>query len=316
MNNFFRQGRPMARFLFSFCFLTIFASTCMGAAPHIVVSLAPLKSLADDLMKGVGTATLLVQEETSGHDFRLRPSHLRQLEKADLVVWIGPSMESFLVPFANHHPQKMMTLLEIDGMTLLPERHACHHHDDRHDHHHGDPVDPHIWLSIENMKHFVKTLSITLQERDTLHLHQYKENEENLIQKLSDLQEEIKTTLSSQKEKSFFVFHDGYQYFEKEYGLGPSHHLVLDPEQGLSLKRLRELKDQTEEFPGACLIADASLGKQRVDKMAATLGLSATLVDPIGFGRKAKAPHPYEKILKSLALNFQSCLSPKEQESS
>lgn len=288
----------------------------MGAPPQIVVSLAPLKSLADDLMKGMGTATLLVQEETSGHDFRLRPSHLRQLEQADLVVWVGPSMEGFLVPFANHHPHKMLTLLETEGMTLLPERHACHHHEDHHDHKHSDSVDPHIWLSIENMKHFVKTLSASLQERDTLHVHQYKENEEALMQKLSDLQEEIKTILSSEREKPFFVFHDGYQYFEKEYSLGPSHHLVLDPEQGLSLKRLRELKEQTEESPGACLIADASLGKERVEKMASTLGLSATLVDPLGFGRKSKAPHAYEKILKSLALNFQTCLSPKSQEPS
>lgn len=310
MNNFFGHVCFGMRFIFLLGFFCMIAPTCMGASPRVVVSLAPLKSLVDDLMTGIGTSTLLVQEENSGHDFRLRPSHLRYLEKADLVVWIGPDMEGFLVPFARHSPHKMFTITQIEGIEPLPQRHVCHHHDTSRPHFHHDAVDPHVWLSINNMKHFVKALSLSLQERDAAHHHQYKKNEEELLQKLSNLQEDITKTLSPHKEKPFFVFHDSYQYFENEYGLGPSHHLVLDPEQGLSLKRLRELKEQTEESPGACLIADASIGKGRIEKMATTLGLKATLVDPLGFGRRSKSPRSYEQTLMALAKNFQACLSP------
>ncbi|MDX2494706.1 MAG: zinc ABC transporter substrate-binding protein, partial [Desulfuromusa sp.] len=66
------------------------------AAPLVVVSIKPLHSLVAGVMQGVGKPLLLVKGGGSPHGYVLRPSEARALAKAQLVVWVGHELESFL----------------------------------------------------------------------------------------------------------------------------------------------------------------------------------------------------------------------------
>ena len=39
---------------------------------------------------------MLLPDGASEHDYSLRPSDVKRLQNADLVVWIGPEMEAFM----------------------------------------------------------------------------------------------------------------------------------------------------------------------------------------------------------------------------
>ena len=85
------------------------------AGPAVVASIKPIHSLVANLMQGAGEPTLLVRAGGSPHGYNLRPSEVHNLEAADLVVWVGPQLESFMVrPLAN---------LELNGhlLTLLEQ---------------------------------------------------------------------------------------------------------------------------------------------------------------------------------------------------
>lgn len=128
------------------------------AAPEVVVSILPLHSLVAQVMRGVGEPHLLMPAGQSPHGGQLKPSQVKQLNAADLIIWVGPSFEQAatkLIARNNRHA-RVVTLLEDDSMLRLPVRegglweahdHAHGHgghndHDDAHDHDgHGDAHD-------------------------------------------------------------------------------------------------------------------------------------------------------------------------------
>ena len=121
----------------------------------VVASVKPIHSLAAAVMQGVATPSLLLEAGQSPHTYALTPSEAATLERADLVVWVGPALESFLVRPVRSiaGPEASFPLIRLDGLSVLRTReggtwtghahtHANgagggHDHGDTHGHDHG-----------------------------------------------------------------------------------------------------------------------------------------------------------------------------------
>ena len=103
-------------------------------APTAVASIKPIHSLLAGVMEGAGQPTLLVPGGASPHTFSLRPSDAQAIEDADIVVWVGEDLESFLVqPLdALANDAYILELSRAEGITLLRFREggAWDEHDD------------------------------------------------------------------------------------------------------------------------------------------------------------------------------------------
>ena len=115
-----------------------------------VASIKPIHSLLSGVMEGAGEPSLLVRGGASPHTWTLRPSDAHALEHADLVVWVGEGLESFLVqPIeALTSDAYVLELSRAEGITLLRMREGGawdeHDHDDDHaDSHEDDHEDEH-----------------------------------------------------------------------------------------------------------------------------------------------------------------------------
>ena len=102
--------------------------------PKVVVTIKPLHSLVSGVMKGVGEPTLLLKGATSPHHFQLKPSDARSIKNADLIVRVGPLLETPLNRTLNNLSQekKVLNAMGVKGVKLLKARSPHHHHD------HGD----------------------------------------------------------------------------------------------------------------------------------------------------------------------------------
>lgn len=122
--------------------LLAFANGSM-AAPKVVTSILPVHSLVAGVMKGVGEPTLLVRGSASPHNYALRPSEARALERADVIFWIGEDLETFLTkPLASLGKKaRIVTLSTAAGVNLLEVREGgaweTHEHGEGHDDAHG-----------------------------------------------------------------------------------------------------------------------------------------------------------------------------------
>lgn len=103
------------------------------AEPKVTVSIKPIHSIVSALMEGVGTPSLLVSGASSPHDFALKPSDAQQLQSADIVFWVGHSLEGFLEKPLETIAKNAVNveLLDAGGIKAVPFREGGH---DDHDH--------------------------------------------------------------------------------------------------------------------------------------------------------------------------------------
>jgi zinc transport system substrate-binding protein len=95
-----------------------------AAEIDVVASIKPVHSLVVGVMQGVGEPVLLVKGTGSEHSYSLRPSEARALEQAEVVLWVGETMETFLIkPLrALAGDARVIELREVPGLTLLATR--------------------------------------------------------------------------------------------------------------------------------------------------------------------------------------------------
>ncbi|NBC34160.1 MAG: zinc ABC transporter solute-binding protein [Alphaproteobacteria bacterium] len=123
-----------------------------------VATIKPVQSLAAAVMGDRGSPHLLIRGAASPHVYSFRPSDAEALQQADIVFWVGPALETFLVDplVALAEETRRVTLAEAPGVTLLAYReggpfaahdHAGegedHGHDTDHAHDHGHEHDGH-----------------------------------------------------------------------------------------------------------------------------------------------------------------------------
>lgn len=112
------------------------------AEVNVVASIKPVHSLVASVMKGVGKPGIIIESGGSPHTFAMKPSQAALLEKADVVFWIGPQIESFLAkPLeAIASKAKAVELLDTKGLVKLKLREggAFEAHDDHDDHGHAE----------------------------------------------------------------------------------------------------------------------------------------------------------------------------------
>ena len=122
---------------------------------QVVVSVRPVALLVQELTQGltVEVNTLLPQGATP-HDYALKPSDIKAIAAADVVVWMGAVNE----PYLKGAVAKAKTSVDWSaqpGLIRLPLRETMH--GDHHDHaHHGGhehanaAYDLHFWMSLDN----------------------------------------------------------------------------------------------------------------------------------------------------------------------
>jgi zinc transport system substrate-binding protein len=110
----------------------------VAAAIDVVASIKPVHSLVASVMQGIGEPVLLVKGTGSEHSYSLRPSEARALEQAEVVFWVGETMETFLIkPLrALAGNATVIELWEVPDLTLLATREGgmweAHEHGDEH----------------------------------------------------------------------------------------------------------------------------------------------------------------------------------------
>ena len=138
----------MSRLLTTVSTVTFLAtSSVLADVPKVVTDIAPVHSLVSQVMDGIGVPDLIVPNEASPHDYRLRPADAEAIENAKLIFWMGegltPWMERALTALSND--ADVVELLALNETEVLPFREGAlfeaHDHDDHDGHDHSMNID-------------------------------------------------------------------------------------------------------------------------------------------------------------------------------
>ncbi len=287
------------------------AGACL-AAPRTVVTIKPIHSLVAGVMSGVGTPVLLVTGAGSPHGHVLKPSQARALAAADLVVWVGPEMESFFIkPAASFgEDSRLVTLLAHEGLIRLRAREGGawdseHGHDagDRH-----DGFDPHIWLDPANARVIVKLLAEKLSEIDVENAASYRGNADRMILELTALERDLAALIAPLRGIPFVVFHDAYQYFEARFGVNAIGSISVSPERRPSARRLVEMRARLTGSGAVCLFTEPQFPAKLADTVREGTTVKISGLDPLGASIEP-GPKAYATLMRNLAASLRTCLA-------
>lgn len=310
------------------------ASTAAGAAPRVVASIPPVHALVGEVMAGVAEPILLIPPGASPHGYQMRPSEAAALQKAQLVVWVGPDLETYLVrPLASLAlDARQLQLTAVPGMTLLPARaggvwaehdhdgdhkHDAGHEDDGHDHEHAPahdvtadkPIDPHIWLSLANAGVIVDAVATVLGEIDPGNATAYAANAAGLRAELRSLADELEETLKPVRERPIVVAHDAWQYLERELGVRVVGSVTVSPDRPPSAQRLSELRRTIAERGAACVFAEPQYRTDLVEVLVEDTGARAGVLDSLGASVWPAPGGRYVDLMRANATALAGCLS-------
>jgi zinc transport system substrate-binding protein len=282
------------------------------AAAEVAVSIAPLHSLVAAVMEGVARPELLVPAGASHHAYVLRPSDVRRLHAADLVIWIGEPLERFLVkPLATLDASTaIMAVARLPGIKLFSTRRGGdwrHANREAHRSAHGHSVDPHLWLSTDNARVIVQAVAARLAELDSTNAERYRANAEAMLARLTELDAELSRRLAPIKDAPYVVFHDAYRYFEERYGLLPVGSITTDPDQSPGARRIVEVRDLIEETQVRCVFGEPQFQPSLVRTVLEDTDARRGVLDPIG-ANIPPGPELYFTLMNRLADSLTECL--------
>ena len=314
-----RHWAPVTALLVAVATLTV----SPARADAVVVTIKPVHAIAAAVMAGAGPPPrLLVDGAASPHTFTLKPSDAKALNAASIVIRVSETVEPFTVRLARSLPKsvRLVTLETIPGLTLYDlragaafEAHAHGKHGHGHSHGHGTAADKnagrdgHLWLDPVNAKLIASHLAHVFAEATPAQAPRYRANAAAFAAGIDALVPSLEAKLAPLAGKPYVVFHDGYQYFERRFGLSPIGSVTVSPDIPPSAKRLTELRNRIRQTKAVCVFAEPQFEPKLVDTILEGTGARRGVLDPLGAALPA-GPDLYPALLTGLADGVVSCI--------
>ena len=179
---------------------------------QVVVSFNPLKEFAEAVGKDKIEVTTVVPEGVEPHDFEPKIKDMKNITKADLFVYSGFGMESWVDKTLTAIDDK--DLVVVDSSTgITPIKNVGEVVDE-----HGQ-YDPHIWLSLKEAKIQTKNIKDELIKVDKPNEAFYEKNFQEFSAELDKLYNEYKGKFDGITNKNFVTGHAAFGYLCRDFGL-------------------------------------------------------------------------------------------------
>ncbi|MSU91011.1 zinc transporter [Rhodobacteraceae bacterium 2CG4] len=327
-------------------FLTalLLAATAQAQPPRVAADIAPVHSLAAQVMAGLGTPELIVPPGASPHHYALKPSQSGALARAELLIRVGggytPWLEDAAAALAPD--AAALVLLDAPGTAVLPLREdvvfdtapndtpndtpqdtaqdpaqdpareaaqgAAHEETangrDRED----LAADPHAWLDPGNAAAWTRAIAEALAAADPANAATYRANADEAVAALEALDAELRATLRPVAGRPYVVLHDAFQYFGAHYGVDALGAIAAGDNAAPGPRRIDAIRDTVADHGVTCIFAEPQQDTRLIDLAAEGAGARVGRLDPLGAGIPTGPGH-YAATMRALADGLAGCLA-------
>lgn len=221
----------------------------------IVATTYPVYLFASAVTEGVEGVTVerLNTGETSClHDYTLSVDDMKLIEGADIIVLNGAGLEDFMEDALAGSNAFVIDCSEGEDLLFTLE-HSHAHETEEAGHDHSGDYDPHIWMSPMCADHMVTAIRTGLSEIDPDNARVYEENAGGVSNRLGQLDTEIAGLFDGLKEQGkavtgLITFHEGFQYFARDYGLPLLAAIEEEAGSEASAKEILEITQLVQDY--------------------------------------------------------------------
>lgn len=173
--------------------------------------------------------TTLIPVGTDPHGYAATPEDLRALNDADLILTNGLGLEESLLPILSELDNPVPVVSVNAGLAPLTygqgtedeavesDEEAEATNEEQKD---KDLLDPHTWLSVNNMLVWVDNVAAVLAMLDTANVDDYFSNASAYHDELAELDTELRTQIDTlpEEQRKLVTDHREFNYFANDYG--------------------------------------------------------------------------------------------------
>lgn len=141
--------------------------------------------------------------------------------------------------------------------------------------------DPHVWLDPVLAQKEVAAITDAIKQVDPNNSNSYQSNAQALEEKLSALDEEYRTGLSSCKQKNIVTSHAAFGYLAKEYGLTQVSVAGLSPDAEPSAESLASVADFARKNNIKYIFFESLVSPKLAQTVAREVGAQTMVLNPI-----------------------------------
>jgi len=249
-----------------------------SAATDGKLSVVATTTVFADMVANVGgdyvSVASLVPKNTDVHTFEPRPSDMRALASAKLVVMNGLGVDDWVKKtITNAAPEgtPVLTLAAgLPGVDLLAGESE-------------GTQNPHLWMDVKYAELYVDRIAAGLKQADPGHATDYDANGAAYKQRLETLDVWVRAQIGTvpQADRKIVTFHDAFPYYAREYGLTVVGVAVEAPGQDPSAAQMTALVDAIRSSGAKAVFSEAQFPTKLIDQLASEAGVKvvSTLYD-------------------------------------
>lgn len=312
------KSNRLLRFLKMLSPLLIISGFILDANANIISSVKPIAFITQAISDGVTNTDILLPDGTSPHTYSLKPSDLAKIKTAELIIWVGEDLETFMPTILkNIDKDKQIELMDIPTIKSLlrtstnnHDQHETHTHNNDSDHDHHGEYDEHIWLSPKIAKEIAqavhdKLISIYPNKKDIID-----ENLNEFTVKLAETEQNIAKKLINVQNSGYFVFHDAYGYFESQFGLKNLGSFTINPAVQPGVQTVYAIKRELKEHQAVCVFREPQFSPAVIEKIVNGTDVRIGELNPLGTDITL-SKNAYSQFLLRLTQQLLDCLDKK-----
>ncbi len=224
-----------------------------GSEPQVKV----ITTLAvfEDFVRQIGgervEVTALLPFGADPHTYEPTPQDVRRVTEAHLAFANGFDLEPGILNVIEPNLPNDASLIELAheaaaaGATLREN-------------------DPHLWLSVDNAREYVRIIRDSLTETDPEGAAKYEQNYQNYLTRLDELDEYVQDKLSAlpPERRKLVTTHDAFGYLADYIGFEVAAVVSVSPGQEPSAADIAELVQTIEEVGVAAVFEEPQLGAE------------------------------------------------------
>jgi ABC-type Zn uptake system ZnuABC Zn-binding protein ZnuA len=251
----------------------ILAASCQAPGPAPSdgrITVVATTTVFADLVSNVGgdlvSASALVPKNGDVHTFEPRPSDIRAVAQAQLLVMNGLGLDDWLERTISNASAQGTPLLKLGeglpGVTLLPGETP-------------DTQNPHLWMDVAYAELYVNRIADGLAQVDPRHAAAYHQQAAAYNAQLQSLDAEIRARIASIPEanRRIVTFHPAFPYYARAYGITVVGTAVQAPGQEPSAQYTAQLIDEIRSEHVRAIFSEAQFPPNLVDQLSAETGV-------------------------------------------
>lgn len=254
------------------CFAAVMMAACggkVGGKPTLMVSIPPQKYVLERIAGDKWTVGSMIEKATSAESYDPDMSQMMDLENCRAYFVVGN------LGFERLAAGKAKTVVDSSkGISVI----------DGHSHHGEMEADPHVWMSVENMRIVAKNMTDALVKIDSNGKDYYQANYRKLDAELAAFADSLRQVLAPVRWQAFVVWHPALSYFARDYDLeqiGIEYEGKEAP-AGFVAEKMKEARKKNARV----FFMQTGAGSRQAETVCTGIGLRRVEINPLSYDWK------------------------------